>query len=51
MGRDRQNALAVLSIHKNEIKTIKSFNNLIIEHFAGKNPDEWNIFIYNEEHL
>ena len=36
MGQDRLNALAVLSIHKDEIKTIQSFNDLVIERFAAK---------------
>ena len=39
MGQDRLNALAVLSIHKNEIQAIRSFNDLVIEHFAAKKLD------------
>ena len=36
MGQDRLDALAVLSIHKNEIKIMQSFNDLVIERFAAK---------------
>ena len=48
MGRDRLNALAVSSIHKDEIKTIRSFNDLVIEHFAAKTLDVRSIRTYNK---
>ena len=36
MGQDRLKVLAVLTIHKDEIKPSQIYNDLVVEYFAAK---------------